>query len=134
MNAKEFRRLYRSNPKWASANKITDAIVDYLNLHGHFAHRQNNVGVFDQRRGTYRAGSAYPGVPDIIGVHKDTGQFIGIEVKAKGDRLSESQKRYLEDVRQRGGIALVARSLDDVMARFDREGHLNGRRSTNDEK
>ena len=39
---------------------------------------------------------------------KKTGQFVAVEVKAKGDKLSINQERFLEDLKQAGGIALVA--------------------------
>lgn len=54
-----------------------------------------------------------PGVPDIIGVYK--GRFLGIEVKAAGGVLSDHQKNFIDRINAEGGIAFVAKSLDDVI-------------------
>lgn len=70
-----------------------------------------------------------PGISDIIGVWPKTGrpsgsrrrpgsirgQFLAVEVKAGEDKLSEPQEAFLEAVRQAGGLAVVARSLEDVL-------------------
>lgn len=53
------------------------------------------------------------GMADIIGVWK--GWALAIEVKAK-TKASEGQKEFLELWKRSGGIAIVARSLDDVIA------------------
>jgi penicillin-binding protein-related factor A (putative recombinase) len=53
------------------------------------------------------------GVPDILGIYK--GQFLGIEIKTKIGKVSPEQERFLDNIRQNGGIGFVARSLDDVI-------------------
>lgn len=58
-------------------------------------------------------GSA-PGVPDIVGILKD-GRFLGIEVKTDRGRLSPHQERFIQNINDAGGIAFVARSVDDVI-------------------
>lgn len=61
-------------------------------------------------------GSA-PGVPDIVGIHQ--GKFLGIEVKTASGKLSPHQERFLKNINAAGGIAFVARSLDDVIEKLD---------------
>jgi len=52
------------------------------------------------------------GVPDIIAcLH---GKFLGIEVKREDGKLSELQKINLEQIRDAGGIGIVARSVEDI--------------------
>lgn len=58
-----------------------------------------------------RANSA-KGMADIIGLWK--GQGLAIEVKTKSGRLSPEQVEFLESWKRSGGIAIVARSLEDV--------------------
>jgi hypothetical protein len=62
-------------------------------------------------------GSA-PGVPDIVGILKD-GRFLGIEVKTQNGRLSPHQERFIQNINDAGGLAFVARSVDDVIEKLD---------------
>ena len=55
-----------------------------------------------------------PGCPDLIGFLAPSGRFLGIEVKAPGGTLRESQLAFAEVLRRMGGIYIVARSVEDV--------------------
>ena len=75
-------------------------------------------------------GSVYGtnGVPDIICCYK--GRFLGLECKRPGGRLTELQKRAIEQINRAGGFACRVESVEDVkrvIARVDLE-----RRDTND--
>ncbi len=93
---------------------LQNAIIQYLNLHGHFVWR-NNTGAFvlesAGKKRFMRAG--IKGSPDIIGIAKD-GRFIGIECKSKGRKSTLEQEVFLEQIRARGGIGIVAYSLKDA--------------------
>ncbi len=52
------------------------------------------------------------GVPDILACYK--GQFIAIEVKNETGKTSQLQDINLKLIRDAGGIAIVARSVEDV--------------------
>lgn len=56
---------------------------------------------------------ASAGTADITGCSKD-GRFIAIEAKIKPNKPTALQEAYLEEVRKRGGIAIVAYDLTDV--------------------
>jgi hypothetical protein len=56
---------------------------------------------------------ASPGTSDITGCSKD-GRFVAVECKIRPNKPTELQEAYLEEVRKRGGIALVAYDLSDV--------------------
>ena len=56
---------------------------------------------------------AQSGTADITGCTKD-GKFLAVECKIKPNKPTELQEQYLEEIRRRGGIALVAYSLDDI--------------------
>ena len=52
------------------------------------------------------------GHPDILALID--GKFYGIEVKTQKGKLTELQRYRLHQIQRAGGIAIVARSLDDV--------------------
>ena len=69
-------------------------------------------------------GSVYGtnGVPDIICCYK--GRFLGLECKLPGGRLTELQKRAIEQINRAGGFACRVESVEDVkrvIARVDLE-------------
>jgi hypothetical protein len=47
-------------------------------------------------------------------VEKGTGRFIAIEVKHGKNKPTPAQEEFLREVKSRGGVALVAYSLNDV--------------------
>jgi 4-aminobutyrate aminotransferase-like enzyme len=94
-----------------SERDIYQPIIDYLTIQGCFVWR-NSTGA----RGRYRFGKK--GAPDIIGV-TSKGRAIGVECKSKGKELSEDQKTFIEELRKRGAIVIIAYSLDDVIIKFE---------------
>lgn len=76
----------------------------------------NNVGIWDGAKKIHRKGNTEKGIPDIIAVIK--GRFIGIEVKAGKDKLSEDQKRRKFEIERAGGLYFEARSTDDFLKWF----------------
>jgi len=82
--------------------------------------RNNTTGIWDQKKGRYRLNRskhARKGISDILGV-TNTGRFLAIEVKSKYGKLTEHQNEFLQMVANMGGIAIVARSLEDVVTAF----------------
>ena len=55
------------------------------------------------------------GQSDLIGWTRD-GRFAAIEVKVGRNRATEAQAAFLAAVKAAGGVAGVARSIDDAMA------------------
>lgn len=100
--------------KSTSSNELTKQALRALDLKGFHVWRQNNGGVFDPTKKVFRKNSSTPGISDIIGFNRKTGQFVACEIKAGKDKLSEYQIEFLENVKQSGGIALVIRGTDDV--------------------
>lgn len=76
--------------------------------------RNQNIGVFDPYSGKFRRKSKYEllGVSDILGCID--GKLVCIEVKSATGRLSDNQKKFIEMIENAGGIAGVARNIDDV--------------------
>ena len=106
---------------------IETAILMYLSyLNGCFAWKNNSTGVFDTKRGTFRRNKnkfVINGVSDILGIYN--GRLLAIEVKKPGGRLTKEQKDFIDRVNKLGGIAGVARSVDDVRELFKKDGGYN---------
>ena len=58
---------------------------------------------------------SWRGAPDLIGQTTD-GRILCVEVKRPSGRLRPDQEMFLQTVRNQGGCAFVARSIDDVEA------------------
>jgi hypothetical protein len=58
---------------------------------------------------------AWPGCSDIVGQMK-TGEWLAVEVKGPTGRLTADQAAFLRRVIVNGGLAFLARSVDDVFA------------------
>lgn len=87
---------------------------------------RNNVGRFELKDGRWIQTGLCVGSADTIGFHSVVvtpamvGQrvaiFTAIETKAKGEKPDAHQKRFLDLVRDQGGIAGVAYHRRDVAA------------------
>jgi hypothetical protein len=93
--------------------------IDYLLTMGHYVWR-NNTGAtrlsYTNKAGqvqnrVLRAGLR--GSSDIIGLTKK-GQFLAVECKVGRNKPTEIQNLFLEHVRVRGGIAVVAYDIIDL--------------------
>ena len=97
---------------------IQNQILQYIPLRGGIAIRVNSGSVLVKRdEKTYRYLGAEPGTSDIIGLYRT--RFLAIEVKNGKNLPTEVQVRFLETVRECGGIGIVAYSLDDVISVLD---------------
>lgn len=96
--------------------EIKNAILEYLSyLSDCFVWPVHSVGVYDPIKRIYRKNhSKYHrnGVSDICGIYK--ARPLAIEVKAPKGVLSDHQKSFINEFRRHGGIAFVARSVEDV--------------------
>jgi hypothetical protein len=91
---------------------VVKACLDYLAVYGAYVWRNNSGCLRDIKKRPVFFGK--PGSADIIGVLPG-GRFIGVECKSKKGRLSEKQKEFLASIEEMGGLAIVARSVDDVI-------------------
>jgi len=85
--------------------EITKRIRQFLNV--------LNVWHWKQWQGPM---SQPQGVSDILGIWN--GKFLAIEVKTERGNLSDHQKRFIDMINREGGIAFVARSVDDVIIKL----------------
>jgi hypothetical protein len=117
-------------PLIAREADIQAGILEWLKLNRVFCWR-NNTGSFAReyrtqdgtwKRTFFRAGFA--GSADILGVLPG-GRFLAIEVKRpRCGTLSLQQKDFLDAVNERGGLAFVAISLEDVEEQLRQAGYL----------
>jgi hypothetical protein len=61
---------------------------------------------------------AFPGCSDILG-QLASGHFLACEVKRPSTRPTPEQAAFLEQVRCNGGLACIARGVDDVQRALD---------------
>ena len=91
----------KQKTKSESEKDITKAIRSVL----------KTLGVFHWK--AMQGLGSVPGVPDILGIWK--GRMLGIEVKTESGKPSDHQKRFIDMINREGGIAFVARSVNDVI-------------------
>jgi hypothetical protein len=100
--------------------RIVQAILDYLWVKNIYAW-QNRTGATKIHRQGYTDGFirfGKPGSADILGVTPD-GRFLAIECKTATGRVTPMQAEFLEDIRRSNGVAFVARSVEDVIAKLE---------------
>lgn len=101
--------------------RIKNLICSWLKIHGYFFWVNDSVGIYDPIKKTFRANKSpyrIKGVADILGILKG-GRILAIEVKTPTGRLTLEQNTYLNLVNAAGGLAFVARGIEDC------EKHLN---------
>lgn len=97
-----------------STNALTKHALRILDMKGFDVWRQNNAAIYDPKIQKFRKNSATPGISDIIGFHKKTGQFIACEIKTGKDKLSSEQELFLKRVNRAGGIGIEVRKIEDL--------------------
>lgn len=91
--------------------ELVKQIMEYLYYKPGLFFRVNS-GAFKTQAGGFYRFCSINGVSDILGVYK--GKFVAIECKVGRNKTSPAQDRFLNAVKENGGIVIVAYSLDDV--------------------
>lgn len=81
-----------------------------------------NVGLFFTRDGRPVQTGLPRGFSDLFGFRPDARAFF-VEVKSASGRLRPEQAAFLEAMRARGAVAVVARDADDCVERVLRFPH-----------
>jgi hypothetical protein len=93
---------------------VLSAILEYLEIRGVFAWRNNTGAVkVEAQHGARFVRFGKKGSSDILGVLDDS-RFLAIEVKGPKGKATFEQLDFLAEVAKRGGVAFVARSIEDV--------------------
>ena len=84
----------------------------------------NSLNVFHWKQ--WQGLGSTRGTPDIVGILpvsiatlkklgvKKVGLFLGIEVKTAKGKVTDYQAAFLNAIRSAGGVAIVARSVEDI--------------------
>lgn len=113
----------KAKPKKPLESDIQRAVIGLLKRHPKVAWVERmNSGAFKVGSNALNKGrffrSGFVGCSDIIGQLK-TGQFLAVEVKRPGGKVSDAQAAFLESVNKGGGLGFVAYSIDDVIKQLE---------------
>lgn len=100
-----------------NANGLTQAIIKFLTLKGHFATRTSSSGrylVFEKKWIPSTTKKGYPDVTSIIGGHT-----VCIEVKIGRDKMSDVQMKVKQEIEQAGGLYFIAKSFNEFEAWYN---------------
>ena len=95
--------------------EIERDIFLFLRIIGVYCWKNDSVGIFDPTRKVYRKSNnpnRIKGVSDILGIIQ--GRMLAIEVKSASGSTTDEQRRFIAKVNQEGGIAFVARSVEQT--------------------
>lgn len=102
----------------SSHGTLVNAVISYINARGGFAWK-NQSGTLPVGNRFVHVGTR--GLPDVVGVWPTVnveadivGQLIAVEVKTGTGRLTRQQIVMHEELRKRGALVIVARSIVDV--------------------
>jgi len=106
------------NPFKLTEHELMNWCISWLSLKGHYVQRINSgkIPVFQSGRIARMVKLAETGTPDIIGFHKDTGQFIGIEIKVKPNKPLPAQVEFITNLKRCGGIGAIVYSQEEMMS------------------
>jgi penicillin-binding protein-related factor A (putative recombinase) len=96
--------------------QIENEILNFLKTMGVFCWKNQSVGIFDPVKKVYRKSNNVhhiKGVADILGIIH--GRFLAIEVKSETGSLTTEQKIFLKTINDEGGVAFVARSVEQTL-------------------
>lgn len=98
-----------------SEKQIENQILNWLEWKNIYAWKTKTTATFDRRSNRFLKPSKLyrTGVADVIGCLPN-GRIFAIEIKSKKGRLQDNQKIFIEEITKRGGLAFVARSIEDV--------------------
>ena len=114
-NNPDFSQKFKKKNK-SPERLVQDAIIKHLKNLGFFVFEIESKAIKTPKKGGgffFRSAGAKKGTPDILGV-SPSGQFVAIEVKAKGKRstLRDEQRVFLNRVIDNNGFAMVCDSIE----------------------
>lgn len=91
---------------------VVKGCLDYLRARGHLVARINN-GAFETKRGGWVRCTDIPGITDIMGATRE-GRALAVECKSLKGKLSKSQEIFRAAWIARGGVYVLAKSIEDL--------------------
>jgi len=99
-----------------TANGLTRCVVDFLKFSGHFATRLSSTGLYREDLKKFVPSAQRVGLPDVLACVD--GRYYAVEVKVGRDRLSDEQKKAIEDLRRAGAYVFVANTFQGFLEWF----------------
>lgn len=97
--------------------KIQTKIREWCKKVGLFCYKNNTVGIYDPRSGTYIP-APRKGITDLTVLRNATAYYV--EVKKPGGVISDDQKLFIEDVQKTGNQAIVVYSFEEFYDFFSK--------------
>jgi hypothetical protein len=128
MDLKEKRLKYKNVPEYAlpktkiktsTSNGLTQAIIKYLTLKGHFATRTTSAGRYLVTEKKWIPSTTKKGYPDITAIVN--GKSIHVEVKVGKDKMSPDQIKVKGEIEKSGGLYFIAKDLDSFVKWFKKK-------------
>jgi hypothetical protein len=97
-------------------NLIKREICAWLRSRGIFFWVNDSHGFWHEGRKRFLSNKdpyRIKGISDILGILPG-GRFLAVEVKSKTGRLSPEQKAFIGAIQNEGGMAFMARSVEEV--------------------
>lgn len=117
--------MKKYNNRKTIESKTQKIILDFLRIKGCYVFKHRNIGLWNQKIKSYiKLPENEIGIADIIGLTRE-GRFIAVEVKSRGEtpckdgKPSQEQLNFLEEIKRRKGIGIIAYDLDDVIKNFE---------------
>jgi penicillin-binding protein-related factor A (putative recombinase) len=109
---------------------VKTAILKYLSFKREGKFWMNkSTGTYDPVRKIFRKNRSkweILGVSDILGIYRE--KFIAIEVKSAKGRASPEQVKFIAEINRLGGVAFIARGVEDVERELKRaDGGRDGK-------
>lgn len=85
---------------------------------------RNHTGSIKDQHGRFHRFGLCPGSSDLVGILTTPthgGRFFALEIKCGRGRLTKEQERWLEMIRGRGGVAMVAYSVAEAIEGVEKE-------------
>ena len=100
-------------------SEIQNAIHRALNSRPDTRVFRNHCGRVQDAQGRWHTFGLMRGSADLIGWCR--GRFLSVEVKTATGRVSPEQENWMRQVIKHGGIAFVARSVEEAIEKLENE-------------
>lgn len=100
-----------------TSNGLTECVLKWLTLKGHYTSRIQSQGQFNEKLGVWTKSTVRRGIGDVMAIIG--GRSIMIEIKVGRDRQSDHQKRTESEVTESGGLYLIVRSFSDFLTWYE---------------
>jgi Holliday junction resolvase len=101
--------LFPIPPKDEKVSALIGQIIKYIQSHGSYAVRINVAGFYNASEGSWRRSGTERGTADIHACID--GKHVSIEVKGRGDRISEEQEAVKRKVIDAGGTYIIVQQF-----------------------